>query len=153
MLTALYSSSLYANLATTKPTVIPFQFFPPIRYSHQFPRQGSGRGARGYRAKVSHTEPRIRGPVADPICRSYALLGSVRRHTRDSVSHGNSTGKIPPRHRHCINIRDVSSICDGRKTVAHTHVREIEKKQTNNRMGASQPRTPHVHHVHRVHVR
>lgn len=53
----------------------------------------------GTRAKVSHSEWKGSSSARleeDPICRSYALLGSVYVvNTRDSVSRGNSTRKIP----------------------------------------------------------
>lgn len=70
---------------------------PRVRFGSQSVCSTHGEEGTGSRESFAF---RVEGILArleeDPICRSYALLGSVYVvNTRDSVSRGNSTRKIP----------------------------------------------------------
>lgn len=74
-----------------------FPRLPRVRFGSQSVCSTHGEEGTGSRESFAF---RVEGILArleeDPICRSYALLGSVYVvNTRDSVSRGNSTRKIP----------------------------------------------------------
>lgn len=74
-----------------------FPRLPRVRFGSQSVCSTHGEEGTGSRESFAfRVEGILARPEEDPICRSYALLGSVYVvNTRDSVSRGNSTRKIP----------------------------------------------------------